>query len=282
MKDENQRKAVDFYINLLIAYFFILSIIITFLNFQVNFENYIMLTILMIIALISYYFNVTISLVITLIIDFIYGTYNLYQNISTGISLNNEVYLWIVFMPLTAVIVSLVSRNILLLQNKVEELEDLNEELVMINPLTGDRNIKAFTNEIPIYISMNKRYNIPITIMIVKFKYGDRLKTIVGKDYFNNILIKSSGVLSESLRVEDRKYILNDSTFVYILISDNSGSKVVENRLKENIKNIEMKDRKFNKNINLEIQVGAYTYEGDIQDPLELLKKAEKELEYDV
>lgn len=282
MKDENQRKAVDFYINLLIAYFFILSIIITFLNFQVNFENYIMLTILMIIALISYYFNVTISLVITLIIDFIYGTYNLYKNISTGISLNNEVYLWIVFMPLTAVIVSLVSRNILLLQNKVEELEDLNEELVMINPLTGDRNIKAFTNEIPIYISMNKRYNIPITIMIVKFKYGDRLKTIVGKDYFNNILIKSSGVLSESLRVEDRKYILNDSTFVYILISDNSGSKVVENRLKENIKNIEMKDRKFNKNINLEIQVGSYTYEGDIQDPLELLKKAEKELEYDV
>lgn len=282
MKDENQRKAVDFYINLLIAYFFILSIIITFLNFQVNFENYIMLTILMIIALISYYFNVTISLVITLIIDFIYGTYNLYQNISTGISLNNEVYLWIVFMPLTAVIVSLVSRNILLLQNKVEELEDLNEELVMINPLTGDRNIKAFTNEIPIYISMNKRYNIPITIMIVKFKYGDRLKTIVGKDDFNNILIKSSGVLSESLRVEDRKYILNDSTFVYILISDNSGSKVVENRLKENIKNIEMKDRKFNKNINLEIQVGSYTYEGDIQDPLELLKKAEKELEYDV
>jgi len=282
MKDENQRKAVDFYINLLIAYFFILSIIITFLNFQVNFENYIMLTILMIIALISYYFNVTISLVITLIIDFIYGTYNLYQNISTGISLNNEVYLWIVFMPLTAVIVSLVSRNILSLQNKVEELEDLNEELVMINPLTGDRNIKAFTNEIPIYISMNKRYNIPITIMIVKFKYGDRLKTIVGRDYFNNILIKSSGVLSESLRVEDRKYILNDSTFVYILISDNSGSKVVENRLKENIKNIEMKDRKFNKNINLEIQVGSYTYEGDIQDPLELLKKAEKELEYDV
>lgn len=278
MKDENQRKAVDFYINLLIAYFFILSIIITFLNF----ENYIMLTILMIIALISYYFNVTISLVITLIIDFIYGTYNLYQNISTGISLNNEVYLWIVFMPLTAVIVSLVSRNILLLQNKVEELEDLNEELVMINPLTGDRNIKAFANEIPIYISMNKRYNIPITIMIVKFKYGDRLKTIVGRDYFNNILIKSSGVLSESLRVEDRKYILNDSTFVYILISDNSGSKVVENRLKENIKNIEMKDRKFNKNINLEIQVGSYTYEGDIQDPLELLKKAEKELEYDV
>lgn len=282
MKDENQRKAVDFYINLLIAYFFILSIIITFLNFQVNFENYIMLTILMIIALISYYFNVTISLVITLIIDFIYGTYNLYQNISTGTSLNNEVYLWIIFMPLTAVVVSLVSRNILLLQNKMEELEELNEELIMINPLTGDRNIKAFTNEIPIYISMNKRYNIPITIMIVKFKYGDRLKTIVGRDYFNNILIKSSGVLSESLRVEDRKYILNDSTFVYILISDKSGAKIVESRLKENIKNIEMKDRKFNKNINLEIQVGAYTYEGDIQDPLELLKKAEKELEYDV
>ncbi len=282
VKEDSQRKKVDIYINLLISYFLVLSIIMTFINFKDNFENYIMLTILMIIALVSYYFNVTIALVLTLAIDFIYGTYSLYKNISTGYTINNTVYIWLILIPVTSLIVSLVSKNILLLQNEVKNLEVLNEELVMIDPLTGDRNIKAFDNEMPIYISMSNRYGIPITIMIVKFKYSDRLKTIVGKNYFNKILVKSSEVLSKSLRVEDRKYILNDNTFVYILISDNKGAKVIEKRLKKNISNIEMKNSKFKKNVNIEIQVGFYTYDGEVDEPLELLKNAEKELEYDL
>ncbi|WP_411168561.1 GGDEF domain-containing protein [Clostridium sp. MB05] len=282
VKEESQRKKVDLYINALISYFLVLSIIITFINFKDDFENYIMLTILMIIALVSYYFNVTIALVLTLAIDFIYGTYSLYKNISIGYTINNTVYIWLILIPITSLIVSLVSKNILLLQNEVKKLEILNEELVMIDPLTGDRNIKAFDNEMPIYISMSKRYGIPITIMIVKFKYSDRLKTIVGKNYFNKILVKSSEVLSKSLRVEDRKYILNDNTFVYILISDNKGAKVIEKRLKKNISNIEMKNSKFKKNVNIEIQVGFYTYDGEVDEPLELLKNAEKELEYDL
>jgi diguanylate cyclase (GGDEF)-like protein len=282
VKEDSQRKQVDIYINVLISYFLILSIIITFINFKDNFENYIMLTILMIIALVSYYFNITIALVLTLAIDFIYGTYSLYKNISTGYTINNTVYIWLILIPVTSLIVSLVSKNILLLQNEVKNLEVLNEELVMIDPLTGDRNIKAFDNEMPIYISMSDRYGIPITIMIVKFKYSDRLKTIVGKNYFNKILVKSSEVLSKSLRVEDRKYILNDNTFVYILISDNKGAKVIEKRLKNNISNLEMKNSKFKKNVNIEIQVGFYTYDGEVDEPLELLKNAEKELEYDL
>lgn len=280
--EESQRKRVDFYMNLLIAYFLILTMMVTLLDFKNSFENYIMLILLMIVGLISYYTNVTISLVTTLIIDFLYGTYNLYENIFLGKELNKQIYIWIILIPLTAVIISLVSRNILLIQNKVKELEDENEELIMINPLTGDRNMKAFNNEVPIYISMNRRYKIPMTIMIVRFKYAKRLKNIVGKDYFNNILVKSSEALGDSLRVEDRKYILDDNTFVYILLSDKEGSKVVEKRLKEKINNIEMNDNKFNKNINLEIQIGFYTYDGELDEPLDLLKAAEKELEYDV
>lgn len=279
---EGQGKKVDFYMNLLIAYFLILTMTVTLLDFKNSFENYIMLTLIMIVGLISYYTNVTISLVTTLIIDFLYGTYNLYKNIFLGKELNNQIYVWLILIPITALIVSLVSSNILLIQNKVKELEDENEELIMINPLTGDRNIRAFNNEVPIYISMNRRYKIPMTIMIVRFKYADRLKNIVGKDYFNNILVKSSEALGESLRVEDRKYILDNNTFVYILLSDKEGSKVVEKRLKEKINNIEMKNNKFNKNINLEVQIGFYTYDGGQDEPLDLLKAAEKELEYDV
>ena len=280
--EDNQRKKVDFYINLLIAYFLVLTMITTLMDFKSSFENYIMLTILMIVGIISYYFNVTISLVATLIIDFLYGTYSLYKNAFLGKSLDNNIYLWFILIPITALITSLVSRNILLLQEKLLKLEKENEELIMINPLTGDRNMKSFNNEVPIYLSMNKRYKIPVTIMIIRFKHGERLKKIVGKYFYDKILIKVSEVLGESLRVEDRKYILNDNTFIYILLSDKEGAKVVEKRLKEKIRNTNMKNDKFNKNINLEVQIGAYTYNGEVDDPLELLKAAERELEYDV
>ncbi|MBD7916662.1 GGDEF domain-containing protein, partial [Clostridium sp. Sa3CUN1] len=47
--------------NLLIGYFLALTIIITLIDFKNSFENYIMLTILMIVGIVSYYFNITIS-----------------------------------------------------------------------------------------------------------------------------------------------------------------------------------------------------------------------------
>lgn len=278
----SQRSKVDFYMNVLIAYFLILTIIITLVDFKSSFENYIMLTILMVIGIISYYFNVTVSLIATLIINFIYGTYSLYKNIFLEKSLNYTMYLWFALIPITAFIISLVSKNILLLQKRLKSLEDENEELIMIDSLTGDRNMKSFNNDIPIYISMNKRYDIPVTIMIIKVKHGERLKNIVGKDQYNKILITISELLNDSLRVEDRKYILNDDTFVYILLSDKEGTKVVERRLKEKIDNIDFKINKFNRNVHLEVQIGFYTYDGKLDKPLELLKAAERELEYDV
>lgn len=278
----SQRSKVDFYMNLLIAYFLILTIIITLVDFKSSFENYIMLTILMIVGLISYYFNVTLALIITLVINFIYGTYSLYENIFLERTSNYVMYLWFILIPLTSLIVSLVSKNILLLQEKLKNIEEENEDLIMIDPLTGDRNMKSFNNEVPIYLSMNKRYDIPVTIMIIRIKYGERLKKIVGKDQYNKILITLSDILNDSLRVEDRKYILNDDTFIYILLSDKVGTKVVEKRLKEKIKNKNFNINKFNKGIDLEVQIGFYTYDGKLDKPLELLKAAERELEYDV
>ncbi|MBD7916101.1 diguanylate cyclase, partial [Clostridium sp. Sa3CUN1] len=218
----------------------------------------------------------------TLIINFIYGTYSLYENIFLEKEPNYTMYLWFILIPITSLIISLVSKNILLLQEKLKILENENEELIMIDPLTGDRNMKSFNNEVPIYLSMNKRYEIPITIMIIRLKHSERIKNIVGKDQYDNMRVIISNALNDSLRVEDRKYILNEDTFIYILLSNKEGLKVVEKRLKEKIKNIDFNIKKFNKSIDLEVQIGFYTYDGKIDNPLELLKAAERELEYDV
>jgi GGDEF domain-containing protein len=237
----------------------------------------------MIIAIFSYYTGVTFSLLLTLIADFTYSSYNLYLSFAKGLSIGTEVYFWIIVIPLTAVVVSLLSRHILALQLEYNSLEVENKSLVMIDSLTGIRNSIALFNELPIYMSMSKRYKIPITLMLVRFKYGDRLRNILGESGFKDVIINVSDILNESLRVEDRKYILKDEiTFAFILISDDAGCKIVKNRFKENLNKLNMDNLRIFKNIKPEVQVGYYIYNEEIIDAFDFLDKAEKEIEYDI
>lgn len=282
MRYKDQRKKVDLLITLLISYFFILLIICTLLDFSMDFKNYILLTILMVVGVLSYYFNVTIALISTLIVDFIVGTYSIYQSVFEKVEVNTDTYIWILLIPITSLLIAVVAKNILILQNRLTELENINNTLATVDSLTGDGNTQAFIRELPIYLSMNKRYDIPVTIMVVRVKHSNRLKNILGKSYLNGILVESSKAMRESLRIEDKRYVLSDDMFAYILISSKDGSKIVKDRLKDSVKRLDVKNNKFDKSINIELQIGSYYYDGESNDPLEIIDKAEKELEYDL
>lgn len=283
MNFEEYRKKIDIFMTLLITYFFIICMSFQYIGTQSNFENYIMLTVAMIVAVVSYYTNVTFSLITVLVVDFGYSSYRLYRNIVQGISVDIRVYYWVILIPITAVIVSVLAKYILELQIEAKNVNTENKDLVMIDNLTGIRNSSALFNEIPIYMSMCKRYNIPMAIMLVKFKYSRKLKSIVGSDFFKNIIVECSEVLEESLRLEDRKYILKEeNTFAFILISDEKGCEIVKNRFKENMEKINMDKNNVFKGLKIEIQVGYYVYNKDIKDPMDFLTKAEMEIDYDV
>ena len=77
MEPVNVRKKVDILITILIAYFFVLCLSYKVFELDNSFENYIMLEVVMIIALVSYYTNVTLALVATLAADFVDMSYKL-------------------------------------------------------------------------------------------------------------------------------------------------------------------------------------------------------------
>ncbi len=283
MKLEDYRKKIDVFMTLLITYFFIICMSFQYIEVEGSFENYIMLTVVMLVALVSYYTNVTFSLVVVLIADFGYSSYRLYRSIVQGISIDARVYYWAVIIPITAILVSVLARYILDLQIQSNKISMRNRDLVMIDDLTGIRNSSALFNEIPIYMSMSKRYSIPMAIMLVRFKYSRKLKSIVGDNFFKNIIVECSEILEESLRMEDRKYILNEeNTFAFILISDEKGCEIVKNRFKENMEKINMDKNKVFKGLKIEIQVGFYNYNKDIKDAMDFMTKAEMEIDYDV
>lgn len=283
MKLEDYRKKIDIFMTLFIAYFFVLCMSFQYIEVQDNFQNYLMLTLVMIVGVVSYYTNTTFSLIIVLIAEFGYSSFILYRNISQGISVDISVYYWVIVIPVTAILVSILAKYIMELQIGANKIDLENKELVMIDKLTGIRNSSALFNEIPIYMSMSKRYNIPMAIMIVRFKYSKKLISIMGKDNFKNVIVQCSEVLDESLRLEDRKYILNDDyTFVFMLISDESGCKIIKQRFKENVDSINVDKNNIFKGLKIEIQIGYYNYNEDIKDAMDFVAKAEMEADFDV
>lgn len=283
MNIESYRKRIDIFITAFIACFFIICMSFQYIGVEGTFENYIMLALAMIVALISYYTNITSSLISVLVVDFAYSSYSLYRNIAKGISIDSKVYYWIIIIPIIAVIVSALAKCILELQIQSKNIYESNKNLVMIDELTGMRNYSALFNEIPIYMSMGKRYNIPISLMLVKFKYSRKLKSIIGKHFFKDIIVKSSEILENSLRLEDRKYILNDEdAFAFILICDEKGCEIVKKRFKENIDKINLEKDSVFKGLKVEMEIGYYVYNENVKDVMDFINKAEMETYYDV
>lgn len=282
MKRQRINKKTDGYMTLLIGFFLIFTLTFNYLELGKSLENYIMLTILMITAVISYYLNTTTALIISLIIDFIYMTIKLYLSITSGLIIDGEVGFWIIFIPICNIVVSLTSEVIQSLQKKVNVLVEEKEKLSMIDEDTGLRNLAAYINEMPIYLNIFRRYKLPITLVLVRIKHGDKLKKIVGENYYNEVLVTCFEELSESLRYEDRKYIVDKDTFAYIIISDKNGSDIVKNRLKEAISKLSIGSEKYFKDLDIQVQIGTKTATDETKDSMHLLTLTEKELEYDV
>ncbi|MDB2074086.1 MULTISPECIES: GGDEF domain-containing protein [Clostridium] len=282
MNEYKANSRIDISISLLIAYFLILSISFSYLNLGSDIENYIMVTLVMIVALASYYLNRTFVLVIILIIDFVYTSYNFFISVVSDVKIGEGVFFWIVIIPVTAFIVSFLSEEINNLENSYTKIISYNEKFIKVDVSTGLRNISAFMEEMPVYIKLYKRYNVHVSLILVRIKYGNRILKIVGKEYFNKVLVKCSEELSDSLRFEDRKYIVDDDTFAFIIISDKDGASIVKNRLKKSIGELKMGKETLYNDLNIEVQIGSYTINESINDAMEFIERAEKELEYDV
>ena len=277
------RKKIDLIITLMTVFFFALGLTFSMFEFKSSYENYIMFLILMIVCIVSYYLGVTASLVLTLVVDFAYISVKIYQFFMSGTLANVETYYWLIMIVLAALVSSQLSKNIVELQYENSELKDKNQKLVMIDSEVGIRNMKAFMNEMPIYISMVKRHRtIPLTLMVTRIKYSKNIRKIIGDEEYGKLIKLIGTKTSDMLRDEDRKYILSDDTFAYILITDENGSNIVKNRMKQRIDEIVIEESKVLGGVKVEIQVGVCEWKEEINNSIEFLRLAESELDYDV
>lgn len=276
-------RSIDLYIVAIIMQVFI---IFGFLYFNLNentFLDFVMLGIAAFIVLVAYFKGTIWGLLSATIVVFIYASYFLYRSLIQNININMNVYLWVISIPVISFLTGQFGDKVKEIQNENKELKNEMKELVTIDKKTGLSNLKGFYEDLEREISRCKRHKFPMTLMLIKLSYYNELLVYFGERKMREIISEISECIVKSTRIEDIQYMLNDDTFAILLIeTDELGGEVVNKRIKDGIKNINLKLDNQEKNINVEVKSGIVEYNENVHDAIELKKLAEKELEYDV
>ncbi|MNC61393.1 hypothetical protein D3C75_1113320 [compost metagenome] len=94
-----------------------------------------------------------------------------------------------------------------------------------------------------------------------------------------------SQLSQSSIRTNDALYLLDkeDATWGLLLFTDREGAKIVIERIK--LKLQELNDTEFSAKykVNLGLKIGAVQYEAEtVENPFDFILQAKKQLEYDV
>jgi GGDEF domain-containing protein len=113
-----------------------------------------------------------------------------------------------------------------------EVMNDQINELIVIDPITGLYNLRSMYMDIQTQISYAERNNKQISLMIIKPKYVDEMKTVLKPKEFNEVIVRLSKVVCDTVRLEDRVYAIDsEGSFGVILTCDLDGARLVEDRL---------------------------------------------------
>ncbi|UWD48169.1 diguanylate cyclase [Clostridioides difficile] len=233
--------------------------------------------------MLTYLSNSVVGLITSSIIIFIYTSYILYNNITHNIEVEFISYIWIIAIPISSIIMGNINKNINKLQLTNIKLTEQCKELVTIDSETGLRNLKIFYNDVNMEISKSVRHTTTFSLMIVKLPYYGNLQTIFGESKTNEIVKYISSNIVECTRNEDIIYSLQKD-MIGILMPNTAleGSKVVRDRIKKRIKELNLDLNNKGKYVNIDVKIAILEYRETFGDSINFKNMVEEELQYDV
>ncbi|MEK3985490.1 GGDEF domain-containing protein [Paenibacillus sp. VTT E-133280] len=248
-------------------------------------QNIIILNVAFILAIVTYFTTVTAGLVLNLVFIFTYGFYTMYQTISLGETIGLNTYFWLIMTPLLTVVLWIFTLSNRELQAENQRLEKKTANMAIIDENTDLRNSISFQKDAALFTGISTRYQIPLTLLVVKVKYWNEIRRIIPEDKLAEAIHDVSQLSQASIRTNDALYLLDkdDATWGLLLFTDSDGAKIVIERIK--LKLQELNDTEFVKKykVSLGLKIGAVEYQAStIENPLDFIVQAKKQLEYDV
>ena len=98
--------------------------------------------------------------------------------------------------------------------------------------------------------------------MILRPKYVNEMKTVLKQKEFDEVVVRLSKVVCDTIRLEDRVYSIDsEGSFGIILTCDLAGAKLVEERLTNKFKDKALYAGVVNNNeLRIEMQLGCVQY----------------------
>ncbi|MCC0636167.1 MULTISPECIES: diguanylate cyclase domain-containing protein [unclassified Clostridioides] len=270
-------------LSLFVFIFLIVGIVILSIRTENKLNVFIMLSVIFFIIMLTYLSNSVVGLITSSITIFIYTSYILYNNITHNIDVEFISYIWIIAIPISSIIMGNINKNINELQLTNIKLTEQYKELVTIDNETGLRNLKIFYNDVDMEISKSVRYTTTFSLMIVKLPYYENLQTIFGESKTNKIVKYISSNIVECTRNEDIIYSLQKD-MIGILMPNTAleGSKVVRDRIKKRIKELNLDLNNKGRYVNIDVKIAILEYKDTFGDSINFKNMVEEELQYDV
>lgn len=270
-------------LSLFVFIFLIVGIVILSIRTENKLNVFIMLSVIFFIIMLTYLSNSVVGLITSSITIFIYTSYILYNNITHNIDVEFISYIWIIAIPISSIIMGNINKNINELQLTNIKLTEQYKELVTIDNETGLRNLKIFYNDVDMEISKSVRYTTTFSLMIVKLPYYENLQTIFGESKTNKIVKYISSNIVECTRNEDIIYSLQKD-MIGILMPNTAleGSKVVRDRIKKRIKELNLDLNNKGRYVNIDVKIAILEYKDTFGNSINFKNMVEEELQYDV
>ena len=274
---------MDIYFIMLASMTYIILFITKFVNIGSDTTFVIMLDLLYIFVVVSYFSSIIISVISCFVFVFGYGSYILYLAIFAQQTINPISFFWIIAIPVFCIVTSFYRNYLLEVQEKITSLNDSVELLSGFDEDTNLLNERMFYYQLKRYMAMSNRGYINVSVMVVKLKYYNDIKKLVGKQSMSNIMNGIGTIITEVTRLEDIQFVVDENgIFSLIVICDLDGATIIKNRIKEKVKKMELVGRLKIYNLDLEMKIGIAQCNKDVESEIELKKLADDNMEYDV
>lgn len=269
--------------NLFMIFWLIFLIFIFSTSFNVNFENFILTSLLIINLIFSYNMGLIEGLIFSLIVVLGYGTYLLYNILVTAslVEFEFKYAFWLFVFPIGAYLVGILEREFRTLKEEIEKSKE-KEKLILLDEITGFLNINGFFQRLDEEVSRSNRILEPLSILYVNISDAKELKNIYGKEGYEKILEKVSEEINKNTRIIDVKGIIDEYTIGIILPNtDLNSAKLVKEKLHKILDRIVVEINGKKRAISLKIKIGEAQYNFG-EDYLLFWEKAKENSRYDV
>lgn len=248
-------------------------------------QNIIILNLVFLLALVTYFTTLTAGLLLNLVFIVGYGFFIVYQTVSQGETVGVSTYFWLIMSPLLTLTLWLFTSSSRGLQAENERLKKKTANLAAVDENTDLRNSISFQKDASLFTGISTRYHIPLTLLVIKVKYWNEIRRLIPEEQLSEAVYDVSKLSQSSIRTNDALYLLDkeDATWGLLLFTDREGAKVVIERIKFKLQEFNITEFSGKYKVNLGLKIGAAEYEADkIENPLDFIAQAKKQLEYDV